>query len=137
MSKSRVLFLCVGNTCRSQMAEAIVNTRLGDRWEAFSAGSRPGSVVNPFAIKVLAELGIDHHGRPKSFDTFEGQSFDRVVTLCDDSDEGCPIWLGSGTKLHRPFADPANVIGSEAEILQAYRLVRDGIASLIEELFSE
>lgn len=136
MSKLRVLFLCTGNSCRSQIAEAIVNARYGDRWEAFSAGSRPASMVNPLAIMVLAEIGIDHHGRPKSIDEFTRQSFDLVVTLCDESDEDCPIWLGKGRKLHHPFTDPTKMPGGEKEDIQAFRLVRDGIASLMVELFS-
>jgi arsenate reductase len=129
MNKLRVLFLCTGNSCRSQMAEAIVNARLGDRWEAFSAGSRPAGYVHPLALNTLSEIGIDHHGRSKSMDEFLGQSFDVVVTLCDQSDDECPVWLGKGRILHRPFPDPASVIGTEAEIMAAFRAVRDGIAS--------
>src|SRR5512136_1210895 len=106
MSKSRVLFLCTGNSCRSQMAEAIVNSRLGAQWEAFSAGSRPAAHVNPIAIRVLSEMSIDHQGRPKSMSEFLDQSFDVVITLCADSTEECPVWLGKGRKLHYPFPDP-------------------------------
>jgi arsenate reductase len=128
MDKSKILFLCAGNSCRSQMAEAIVNTRMGDPWEAFSAGSHPSGFVHPLSRIVLSEIGIDHHGRSKSIDEFRGQSFDVVVTLCDQEDEECPVWLGKGRILHKPFPDPAKVTGTEAEKLAAFREVRDGIA---------
>ncbi|MFZ0531768.1 MAG: arsenate reductase ArsC [Anaerolineales bacterium] len=136
MDKSRVLFLCTGNSCRSQIAEAIVNAHLGDRWEAFSAGSHPVGYIHPLALKVLSEMGIDHHGRSKSMDEFQGQSFDVVVTLCDQADDECPVWLGKGRILHRPFPDPANVTGSEAEKLAAFYEVRDGIAKDIAVLLA-
>jgi arsenate reductase len=136
MDKSRVLFLCTGNSCRSQIAEAIVNAHLGDRWEAFSAGSHPVGYIHPLALKVLSEMGIDHHGRSKSMDEFQGQSFDVVVTLCDQADDECPVWLGKGRILHRPFPDPANVTGSEAEKLAAFYEVRDGIAKEIAVLLA-
>ncbi len=128
MKKSRVLFICVGNTCRSQMAEAMVNSKYGERWEAFSGGLRPGGKVNPMAVKVLAEIGIDHHGRAKAIEDFRGQVFDLVVTLCSESEGECPVWLGGGKVLHAPFPDPAEVEGSEEEKLAAYRSVRDAIA---------
>ncbi len=137
MGKSRVLFLCTGNSCRSQMAEAIVNARLGEQWEAFSAGSRPANSVHPLAIEVLSEIGIEHHGRPKSLGEYAGQTFDLVITLCQDSDDNCPVWLGSGTKLHHPFPDPAKVAGTKAEILQAFERVRDGIAKDIISLLND
>ena len=124
--------MCTGNSCRSQMAEAIVNARFNDRWAAFSAGSRPAGQVHPLAIKVLAEIGIEHQGRSKSVNEFLGQSFELVVTLCEDSEDECPVWLGKGRKLHRPFPDPARVTGSDAEKLQTFRAVRDDIAA---ELF--
>jgi arsenate reductase len=136
MDKSRVLFLCTGNSCRSQIAEAIVNAHLGDRWEAFSAGSHPVGYIHPLALKVLSEMGIDHHGRSKSMDEFQGQSFDVVVTLCDQADDECPVWLGKGRILHRPYPDPANVTGSEVDKLAAFYEVRDGIAKDIAVLLA-
>ena len=128
MDKSKVLFLCTGNSCRSQMAEAIVNTRMGDQWEAFSAGSHPAGYVHPLALKVLSEIGIDHHGRSKSIDEYRDQSFDVVVTLCDQADDECPVWLGKARILHKPFPDPAKVTGTETEKMAVYREVRDRIA---------
>jgi arsenate reductase len=116
------------------MAEAIVNAHLGGRWEAFSAGSHPAGYVHPLALKVLSEMGIDHHGRSKSIDEFRGESFDVVVTLCDQADDECPVWLGKGRNLHNPFADPAKVTGSEADQMAAFREVRDGIDKEITAL---
>jgi len=118
------------------MAEAIVNASLGDQWEAFSAGSRPAGFVHPLALKALSEVGIDHHGRSKSIDEYRGQSFDVVVTLCDQADEECPIWLGKGRIIHRPFPDPADVTGDNGEKLAAFRKVRDEIADEIASLLT-
>ena len=136
MNKSRVLFLCTGNSCRSQIAEAFVNAKLGEAWQASSAGSKPAGVVHPLALKVLSEIGIDHHGRPKSMDEFSGQSFDLVVTLCNQDADECPIWLGKGKKVHLPFSDPAKATGSETAQLTAFRNVRDGITAELAKLLS-
>ena len=89
--RKHVLFLCTGNSCRSQMAEAIVNPRLGDRWHAFSAGVRPAGTVHPNAVRALAEIGIQHKGRSKSADEFRAAAFDLVVTACDQAAEACPM----------------------------------------------
>lgn len=118
------------------MAEAIVNTRMADRWEAFSAGSHPAGYIHPMAIKVLSELGIDHHGKSKSVDEFRGQSFDVMVTLCDQADDECPVWLGRGRILHKPFPDPAKVTGSDKEKMAAFREVRDGIAAEVARILA-
>jgi arsenate reductase len=123
--KKKVLFLCTGNSCRSQMAEALVNSRLGGKWEAASAGSRPAGFVHPKALQALAEIGIQHSGRSKSMGEFCDQSFDLVVTVCDDSAEDCPVWLGKGQKIHMGFPDPADAIGSDEEVMNAFRAVRD------------
>ena len=136
MNKARVLFLCTGNSCRSQMAEAIVNAHLGERWEAFSAGSHPAGYVHPLAVKALSEIGIDHQGRSKSIDEFRHLPFDVVVTLCDQADAECPVWLGKGRRLHTPFPDPAKVTGSEAKKMAAFRAVREAIAKEITELLA-
>ena len=116
------------------MAEAIINSRLGDLWEAYSAGSHPAGFVHPLAIKALAEIGIDHKGWSKSLDEFRGQAFDVVITLCDQSDYECPVWLGKGRKIHNPFPDPAKVTGREAEKMAAFREVRDEIIAQIPGL---
>jgi arsenate reductase len=105
--KKRVLFLCTGNSCRSQMAEAIVNARLADAWQAFSAGTKPTGFVHPKVLAALEEIGIRHAGRSKSMEEFRGQDFDLVMTVCDSAAEECPAWLGKGKKLHHDFPDPA------------------------------
>lgn len=125
MTRKRVLFLCTGNSCRSQMAEAIINRFAGDRWAAFSAGSTPAGFVHPLALQALAEIGIHHHGGSKSVEIFRGQSFDQIITLCDDAEENCPVWLGQGQRMHIGFPDPAKAEGSPAEALAVFRQVRD------------
>jgi len=122
----RVLFLCTGNSCRSQMAEAIVNVRLSEEWQAFSAGTKPTGFVHPKAVEALKEIGIAHEGRSKLVDEFRGQNFDLVVTVCDSAAEECPLWLGKGKKIHRGFPDPA-----KTDSLDDFRLVRDDIESEI------
>jgi len=118
------------------MAQALVNARYSDHWEAFSAGSHPAGQVHPLAMQVLAELEIDHQGKPKSIQEFFGQSFDLVVTLCDDSDTDCPVWLGKGRQLHRPFPDPARASGSEAEKLKVFRQVCGDIDAELSRLLT-
>lgn len=120
-----VLFLCTGNSCRSQMAEAIVNARLPGKWLACSAGTRPAGFVHPLAIQVLREIGIEHRGRSKSPDEFQEQIFDLVVTVCDSAAEECPLWLKPGRRLHLSFPDPAKASGGAEEVLAAFRSVRD------------
>ena len=123
----RVLFLCTGNSARSQLAEAIVNARMGERWEAVSAGTKPTGFVHPLALAALREIGIDHQGRSKSADEFRGAAFDLVVTVCDAAAEECPLWLGRGVRLHHSYPDPAKAGGSPAERLAAFRQVRDAM----------
>lgn len=135
--KKKVLFLCTGNSARSQMAEAIVNAQLGHIWEAYSAGTRPTGYVHPMALRVLKEYGISHNGRSKNLEEFRNQPFDLVVTVCDSAAEECPIWLGSGKRVHIGFPDPAKATGSEDEILEKFRQVRDDIAKKITSLLKQ
>jgi arsenate reductase len=132
--KKKVLFLCTGNSCRSQMAEAIVNARLGETWEAVSAGTRPSGTVHPKAIAALAEIGIQHSGRSKPANEFRGVDFDLVVTLCDSAAQDCPVWLGKGKRIHHSFPDPALAEGTDDEVMQVFRAVRDAIAHAIPAL---
>lgn len=128
MGKTRVLVLCTGNSARSQMAEGLIRHYLGDRVEVYSAGTRPSGYVHPLAIEAMREVGIDiSHQRSKSVDEFRDMDFDLVITVCDDADRNCPVWLGRGRKVHIGFPDPAAVTGSEEERLAAFRAVRDGI----------
>lgn len=123
----KVLFLCTGNSCRSQMAEAIVNARLGDRWQAYSAGTKPTGYVHPKALEVLSEIGIRHSGRSKQADEFRDIDFDLVVTVCDSAEEECPVWLGQGKRVHHSFPDPAKAEGTEEAKMAIFRAVRDDI----------
>jgi len=118
----RVLFLCTGNSCRSQMAEAIINAGLGNTWQAFSAGTKPAGYVHPKALEVLAEIGIHHEGKSKLTDEFRNVDFDLVVTVCDSAAEECPVWLGKGKREHHSFPDPA-----KTDNLDDFRKVRDDI----------
>jgi arsenate reductase len=120
----KVLFLCTGNSCRSQMAEAIVNARLGDTWQAFSAGTKPAGYVHPKALEALAEIGIQHTGSSKRADEFRDVDFDLVVTVCDSAAEECPLWLGKGKRVHHSFTDPAKAEGTQAEVMNVFRTVR-------------
>jgi arsenate reductase len=138
MSEQRVLFLCTGNSCRSQMAEGLVNHFLGDSWDAFSAGTAPSGYVHPLAIKAMEEIGIDiSAGDSKSVDGFRDVEFDVVITVCDDAAENCPLWLGSGNVHHIGFPDPAEATGSEEEKLEVFRQVRDGLRQEVMRTLEE
>ena len=134
VSKRKVLFLCTGNSCRSQMAEAIVNARMGHEWEAFSAGTKPAGYVHPQALAALAEIGIQHQGRSKLADEYREEKFDLVVTVCDSAAEDCLLWLSQGRRVHHSFPDPAKATGTDEEIMQVFRSVRDAIAEEIGQL---
>ncbi len=133
----RVLFICTGNSCRSQMAEAIVNSRLADRWQAFSAGTKPTGYVHPQVTSVLEEIGIDHHGSSKDVSQFIGHDFDLVVTVCDSAAEDCPLWLGANPQVHLAFEEPASYNGDNEVVLAKFRQVRYEIASKIPGLLAE
>ena len=123
----RVLILCTGNSARSQMAEGLLRHDAGDRFEVFSAGTKPGKVRSE-AIAVMRELGIDISSqRSKSVDEFNGQSFDYVLTVCDNAKESCPIFPGKTAMIHHSFEDPAALEGSEEERLALFRRVRDEV----------
>ena len=135
--KRTVLFLCTGNSARSQMAEAVVNARLGDEWQAFSAGTEPAGYVHPNAVRALAEIGIAHQGRSKGPLEFRDVAFDLVVTLCDDASENCPVWLGHGRRAHLGFRDPVRAAGSDEEVMEAFRAVRNEIAERVPDLLRQ
>ncbi len=131
MPAKKVLFLCTGNSCRSQMAEALVNARFGAAWQAVSAGTKPAGYVHPMALQALAEIGITHAGRSKLAEEFKGTDFDLVITVCDSAAEECPLWLGRGKKMHHSFPDPA--VSGE---LDDFRKVRDQIALALASLLN-
>jgi arsenate reductase len=133
----KVLFLCTGNSCRSQMAEAIVNARLGDTWQAFSAGTKPAGYVHPKAIAALSEIGIQHSGRSKLVDEYRNVDFDLVVTVCDSAAEECPVWIGKGKRKHHSFPDPARAEGTDEEVMNIFRRVRDDIEEEMVQLLRE
>ena len=135
IAKTKVLFICTANAARSQMAEGLLRARYGDRYEAYSAGTRQ-SRVSTRAIAVMQEIGIDiSHHQSKTLDAVSGSSFDVAVTLCDNAHAICPIVRNATRTLHHGFADPHLTPGSEDEILDGYRRVRDEIAAWIDLTF--
>lgn len=135
--KKRILILCTHNSSRSQMAEAIINSLYSDKFQAYSAGTQP-SMVNPFAIKVMSEIGIDlSNHRSKDVKEFKGWSFDYVVTVCDQALEACPFFPGAGKYLHKGFTDPSTAEGDYEEKMRVFRRVREEIKNWIEEIFIE
>lgn len=125
--KKTVLFLCSGNSCRSQMAEALTNAYFSGDWQAFSAGTRPAGYVHPVALQVLEEIGVSHQGSSKPLQEVVGREYDLVVTVCDEADQDCPTWLGQGKRIHRSFTDPASVKGTSDQIQRAFQNTRDSI----------
>jgi arsenate reductase len=133
--KKKVLFICTHNSARSQIAEGMLNSLFGNKYQAYSAGTEP-SVVIPHAIQVMAEIGIDlSKHRSKNINEFVGQNLDFVVTVCDHARETCPYFPGGIKRLHRSFEDPASFKGTEAERLSAFRRIRDEIRGWIEKVF--
>jgi len=131
----RVLFLCTGNSCRSQMAEGLLRTLGGGRFEVSSAGTEPADRVHPLAIETMAERGIDiSMQRPKPLSTFEGQEFDLLITTCDDANEACPFYPGAKRRLHWSIPDPAKATGTDNEIRRAFRKAADMLEERIKEL---
>jgi len=133
----KVLLLCTHNSCRSQIAEGIVNHFLGDRFQAFSAGTE-ATRVNPLAIRVMAEIGIDISShQSKTMEQFSGMHFDHVITLCGDANEKCPLFFGGVKRVHLGFDDPSRLTGSDDEVLPAYRRVRDEIKHILTTYLME
>jgi arsenate reductase len=133
----RVLFLCTGNSARSQMAEALLNARSAGRLVAESAGSRPAPRVNPLAVEALAQIGIDWRGRsPRSVDAVSGQAWDLVITVCDRAKESCPILPGHPIYAHWGMDDPAEATGTEEERLRAFVSARILLARRIDLLLA-
>ncbi len=132
--RKRVLILCTGNSCRSQMAEGWVRRDLGDQVEVFSAGTQP-SLVHPLAVAVMAEAGVDLSAhRSKSASEFAGQTFDLVVTVCDAAKEACPMFPGAARQVHESVPDPALAGAEGRAALDRFRFVRDLIRERIVPL---
>jgi arsenate reductase len=124
----RVLFLCTGNSCRSQMAEELLRSLGGDRFESHSAGSKPTGQVHPLAIEAMREVHLDLTGATsKSVTQFDGQTFDYVVTVCDNAKEDCPVFPAVTKMVHWSFDDPAAATGNDEQKMRVFRRVRDEI----------
>jgi arsenate reductase (thioredoxin) len=139
MSRTRVLFLCTGNSARSQMAEAFLRKHAGDRFEAHSAGMEPKG-IHPLTIQVMQEAGLDMSGHTsKGFETYLGKLlFEYLITLCDDAEKNCPTtWPGVSNRLHWHFEDPAAYVGTDAEKLARFRQVRDQIDEKVKAWVAE
>jgi len=136
MDKTRVLFLCTGNSARSQMAEGFLRHLAGDRYEVLSAGIQPKG-LNPLAVRVMRELGIDISGqRSKDVSEFLGQNFSYVITVCDRAKESCPVFPSPAQRLHWSLEDPAEAEGCEEDRLAVFRRVRDEIAGHIRDFIA-
>jgi arsenate reductase len=123
-----ILILCTGNSCRSHLAEGILQQALGENFRVASAGSKPAGYVHPLAIKAMAEIGIDISGhRSKHLDEFLADEVETVITVCGNADQACPVFPGQVNRPHWPFDDPAHATGSEEEQMQVFRRVRDEI----------
>ena len=139
MDKKRVLFLCAGNSARSQMAEAFLRKYGGDRFEPYSAGLEPKG-LNPLTVRVMSEVGIDVSAqKSKGVEVYLGKKlFQHLITVCDDADRNCPtIWPGVSNRMHWSFQDPATLEGTEEEKLAKFREVRDLIEKKIRSWLAE
>ncbi len=132
----KILILCTGNSCRSQMAEGFLKS-FDPGLEVYSAGTNPSAEVHPKAIQVMKEIGIDiSNGYPKNVNQFLNDSFDYVITVCDNAKETCPVFLGNvKEQLHIGFEDPAEATGTEDEILSKFREIRDEIKRDLDKFY--
>ena len=131
--KPTILILCTGTSCRSHIGEGFLRAALGDRANVQSAGSKPAGYVHPLAIKVMAEVGIDISAhRSKHLKEFLELPVTTVITVCGNADQACPIFPGQLNRHHWPFFDPAKASGSDEEILQCFRTVRDEMRRVFE-----
>jgi arsenate reductase len=135
-TSKRILVLCTGNSARSQMAEGVLKS-LDPRLDVQSAGTAPAPAVNPYAIRAMREIGVDISGEhPKNVKQFVNQSFDYVITVCDDADTNCPLFTGKvGTRAHIGFPDPAAAKGNDEEIMKVFRGVRDDIRAKFSDYY--
>ena len=123
-----ILILCTGNSCRSHLAEGILQDALGPAWKVASAGSKPAGYVHPLAIRAMAEIGIDissHHS--KHLEQFLDDNVETVITVCGNADQACPLFPGQRNRHHWGFDDPAHATGTEEEQMAVFRRVRDEI----------
>jgi len=132
--KKKVLFLCTGNSSRSQMAEGLMNRFRATEYESFSAGTQPKG-IHPAAIKVMKEIGIDISSHKSNhLNEFSDVAFDLIITVCDHAAQSCPVFLGNGQRIHHGFIDPAAVTGNNEEVLETFRKVRDQIKEFLQSV---
>lgn len=133
MNKPTILILCTGNSCRSHLAEGLLRRALGDRFTVASAGSNPAGYVHPLGIKAMAEIGIDISSHTSThMNDFLGQDVETVITVCGNADQACPMFPGQVNRHHWAFDDPAHATGTEDEIMNVFRRVRDEIQRVFE-----
>ncbi|MFH1854101.1 MAG: arsenate reductase ArsC [Candidatus Omnitrophota bacterium] len=133
--KKKVLFLCTHNSCRSQIAEGLLRSLYGDRYESHSAGTKPAK-INPYSIKVMSEIGIDISAyKSKSLEEFKGVKLDYVITVCDNAKKACPVFPGAAKNIHWDLTDPSERRGSEEKMLNEFRNIRDKIKNNIVRVF--
>ncbi len=131
MSPPLILVLCTGNSCRSHLAEGLLQQALGPGYVVASAGSHPAGYVHPLALRAMAEIGIDLSGNvSKHLDEFLTKEVETVITVCGNADQVCPVFPGQRNRHHFPFPDPAHAAGTEDEQLAVFRQVRDAIAQV-------
>ncbi len=131
--KPTILILCTGNSCRSHLAEGVLQRALGEGYDVQSAGSKPAGYVHPLAVKAMAEVGIDISGhRSKHLNEFLKQPVETVITVCGNADQACPTFPGQVNRYHWGFDDPAHATGTEEEKLAVFRRVRDEIRKVFE-----
>lgn len=136
-NKKKVLFLCTGNSCRSQIAEGFLRHLASKDFEALSAGTKP-SRLNPLAVKIMEEKGIDISGQySQSIDEFLNESLDYIITVCDHAKETCPVFPGTAERIHWSFRDPADAKGSEKEKMTVFREIRDSIEKNIKNFLKK
>lgn len=135
----KILILCTGNSVRSQMAEGIMRSLSEGKYDIYSAGTNPAEQVNPDAIEVMKEIGIDISGQyPKNVDQFLSDSFNYVVTVCDSARESCPFFSGTVKKrIHMSFEDPSLFKGKREDVLNEYRRIRDQINEWVKDFMAD
>ncbi len=134
--KHRVIFICTGNSCRSQIAEGLLRKEADDRFDIFSAGSDP-SRLHPAAISVMEEWGIDiSHQKSESIDNFIDNNFDIIITVCDNANQSCPVFPNEKIRLHWSIKDPFHRWSNNTEDLQPYRVARNDLKNRIDEFLS-
>jgi arsenate reductase (thioredoxin) len=134
----KILILCTGNSCRSQMAQGFLQS-FDERLQIFSAGTEPAARINPTAVKVMKEAGIDISGnKPKNVDQYLNEAWDYVITVCDDANESCPVFPGKvRNRLHMGFEDPSNFKGTDMQVISEFRRIRDEIRSAFYKFYND